>query len=78
MERKVSLKISGMHCSGCKNLITLSLEDEGMTRVSVDETTGHAEFHTTLEESELVKRLATMFAELTDYRYADLQITTTV
>jgi copper chaperone CopZ len=34
------MNVEGMHCQGCKNLITMSLEDEGLKVISLDFETG--------------------------------------
>ena len=72
MENNLSIAISGMHCTGCKNLITMSLEDEGMKYVQVDEKAGRATFVSDKDDDALRTTLDRVFNELKDYRYSDL------
>ena len=66
------IKIQGMHCSGCKNLITMSLEEEGLVNVSVDNDSHEASFSTEKEEAEAKEILDKVFSELKDYKYLEL------
>jgi copper chaperone CopZ len=68
-----TIQIKGMHCTGCKNLITMSLEDEGMTEVFVDWQGGFAEFNTKLPEKDLIVKLNAFFNDLKEYSYSDLK-----
>ncbi|MBI4090492.1 MAG: heavy-metal-associated domain-containing protein [Candidatus Komeilibacteria bacterium] len=74
MEQTISISISGMHCSGCKNLITMSLEDEGMKNVQVDEKAGRATFISDKENDALRALLDRVFSELKDYHYSELTV----
>ncbi|MEK7584161.1 MAG: heavy-metal-associated domain-containing protein [Patescibacteria group bacterium] len=74
MEKNISIGISGMHCTGCKNLITMSLEDEGMTNVHVDEKAGRATFVSDKDDAALRVTLDRVFSELKEYRYSDLTV----
>ena len=76
MEKNYLLTIRGMHCSGCKNLITMSLEDEGMASVQVDEKAGNAMFSTAQGLDAVREIVDRIFKDLTDYTYTDLTITT--
>ncbi len=73
MEKKFSITIKGMHCSGCKNLITLSLEEAALTNIVVDERDSTAQFVSGHEMADLPEILDTVFAELPDYSYTNLQ-----
>ena len=61
-----------MHCTGCKNLITMSLEDEGMTNVHVDEKAGRATFTSDRDATALSVTLDRIFSELKEYSYSVL------
>lgn len=74
MKKIISITISGMHCSGCKNLIAMSLEDEGMKDVQVDEKAGRATFSSDKDDAALRATLDRMFSELKEYRYSDLTV----
>jgi copper chaperone CopZ len=56
---KQKLTIHGMHCAGCKMLITETLEDAGATNVQVTvdmkKNQGTAEFDSTKSKAELKK-----------------------
>ncbi len=71
---KYQIDISGMHCSGCKNLITMSLEDIGLEEVAVDSEKNVATFVTAKNTEEVEKDLQEVFKELTDYKYSNLNI----
>lgn len=71
---KYQINISGMHCSGCKNLITMSLEDIGLEEVAVDSEKNVATFVTAKNTEEVEKDLQEVFKELTDYKYSNLNI----
>jgi copper chaperone CopZ len=66
------LKIQGMHCSGCRNLITMSLEDEGLVDVNVDLELNEASFQTAKSETEVKEIVDKVFSELKDYKYLEL------
>ena len=74
MEKNISIAISGMHCSSCKNLITMSLEDEGMKNAQVDEKTGRATFTSDKDIVVIRTTLDTIFKELADYHYSALTV----
>lgn len=71
---KYQINISGMHCSGCKNLITMSLEDIGLEEVAVDSEENVATFVTAKNTEEVEKDLQEVFKELTDYKYSNLNL----
>lgn len=72
MENNITISISGMHCTGCKNLITMSLEDEGMKNVQVDEKAGRATFSSGKDDAALHATLDRVFSELKEYRCSEL------
>lgn len=71
---KYQINISGMHCSGCKNLITMSLEDIGLEEVVVDPEKNIATFVTSKKAEEVEKDLQEVFKDLTDYKYSNLNL----
>ncbi len=71
---KYQIDISGMHCSGCKNLITMSLEDIGLEEVVVDSEKNVAIFVTSKNTEEVEKDLQEVFKDLIDYKYSNLDI----
>lgn len=71
---KYQINISGMHCSGCKNLITMSLEDIGLEEVVVDSEKNVAIFVTSKNTEEVEKDLQEVFKDLIDYKYSNLDI----
>lgn len=68
-----TIKIKGMHCSGCKSLIQMSLEDENLQNVSVNPENGIASFSTELSAEDTASVLSKVFADLTDYTYSNLE-----
>lgn len=73
MEYKIEIK--GMHCSGCSNLIKMTLEDEGLANVNIDVSTGSATFESSLSEKSKVKEiLDKVFTGLSGYTYGNIQI----
>jgi copper chaperone CopZ len=73
MEYKIEIK--GMHCSGCSNLIKMTLEDGGLANVKVDVSTGSATFESDLNEKSKVKEiLDKVFTDLTGYTYGNIKI----
>ena len=72
---KYQIEITGMHCTGCSNLIKMTLEDEGLTNANVDIKTNSATFESSLNETSKVKEiLDKVFADLSGYSYANIQI----
>lgn len=69
---KYKIDISGMHCSGCKNLITMSLDDAGLENVVVDSEKNTAEFSSTKSNQEVLVILSEVFAELKEYKFSNL------
>ena len=71
---KYQIDISGMHCSGCKNLITMSLEDIGFEDVLVDSEKNTAQFISLKNIEDIEKDLQEVFKELTDYKYSNINL----
>ena len=71
--KKYSIQINGMHCSGCKNLISITLEDLGYSNVSVSLENNFATFQSDKDLKELKLQLDKAFAEdLKEYSYSNL------
>jgi predicted double-glycine peptidase len=51
----------------------MSLEDEGMTNVFVDEKGGFAVFDSEFEQEMLIEKLNTIFKDLKEYSYSNLK-----
>jgi len=72
---KYKIEIKGMHCTGCSNLIKMTLEDEGLANANVDVNTSSATFESSLNEiSEVKEVLDKVFTDLHGYSYANIQI----
>jgi len=71
---KYQIDISGMHCSGCKNLITISLEDIGFKDVVVDSEKNTAQFISSKKIEDVEQDLQEVFKELTDYKYSNINL----
>ena len=72
---KYQIEITGMHCKGCSNLIKMTLEDEGLANANVDIKTNSATFESSLNETSKVGvSLDKVFADLSGYSYANIQI----
>lgn len=56
-----------MHCSGCKNLISMMLEEIGYQNILVDEHTGIATFTTTDEKDQIEATIKTALLEFDQY-----------
>lgn len=71
---KYQIKITGMHCTGCSNLIKMTLEDEELANVNVDVNTNSATFESSLNETSKVKAiLDKVFGDLPGYSYTNIQ-----
>jgi copper chaperone CopZ len=66
------MNVEGMHCQGCKNLITMSLEDEGLKVISLDFETGVTIFESEIEQMALKKVLENVFSQFESYSYSNL------
>ena len=72
---KYKIEIKGMHCTGCSNLIKMTLEDKGLANANVDVNTSSATFESSLNETSKVKViLDKVFADLPGYSYTNIQI----
>ena len=72
---KYQIEITGMHCTGCSNLIKMTLEDEGLANINVDIKTSRAIFESSLNETSKVKEaLDKVFTDLPGYSFANIQI----
>jgi copper chaperone CopZ len=70
---KYRIKINGMHCQGCSNLIKMTLEDEGLKEVHVDIATGTGSFETPVkDQTQVTAELNEAFAGLSGYTYENL------
>jgi copper chaperone CopZ len=70
---KYRIKINGMHCRGCSNLIKMTLEDEGLKEVQVDIATGTGSFETPAKDPKQAEaKLNEAFAALSGYTYENL------
>ena len=56
-----------MHCNGCKNLITMSLEDVGFTDIKINVQEGLCEFVSEFDAAETHHKANQAFSELPDY-----------
>ena len=71
---KYQIAITGMRCTGCSNLIKMTLEDEDLANVNVDVNTNYATFESTLNEISKVKTLLDkVFDDLPGYSYENIQ-----
>lgn len=72
---KYFFNISGMHCSGCKNLITFCLQDLGFVNVSVNAESNSVTFNTDKEIGNIRTELDNLFkSDLSDYNYSNLSL----
>lgn len=70
---KYTINIQGMHCSGCKNLIKISLEDLNYTNVKVDLENNSGEFSSEKNLQIVENELTDIFKkDLHDYSYSNL------
>jgi copper chaperone CopZ len=69
------IDIKGMHCSGCSNLIKMTLEDEGLTDVDVDIKTNTAVFKSSIDKlAEADSLVGKIFKDLPGYSYENIRI----
>ena len=71
---KYKIELTGIHCSGCINLIKLSLEEANLENVEVDSQTNIAVFKSSKEAEELKALLNDVFSDLNNYQYFNLQV----
>ena len=71
---KYQIEITGMHCTGCSNLIKMTLEEEELANANVDVNTSSATFESSLNEASKVKAiLDKVFGDLPGYSYTNIQ-----
>ena len=69
---KYKFKIEGMHCSGCKNLIQMTLEEQGLTNVQINLDLSEGSFDSEESKINLESLLNNSFKELKKYSYSQL------
>jgi copper chaperone CopZ len=69
---KYQIQVKGMHCHGCKNLITMSLEELGYKEVSLNYENGQATFAATEPIEKIENDLDKMFSQFESYSYTNL------
>lgn len=68
------ITIEGMHCSGCENLIKMSLEEIGFSNITISLKDNLATFDS-LENLEAVKNiLDSTFSNFDKYKYLNLVV----
>ena len=70
---KYQTDITGMHCTGCQNLIKVSLEDESLSDVKVSLDDHKAKFSSDISQLEIEQILIKVFSELKEYQYQNLR-----
>ena len=68
------IDISGMHCSGCSNLIKMSLEDIGFDSVQVALKDGYSIFSSEQDSETLKQNLNKVFANFDEYKFSNLSL----
>lgn len=63
-----------MHCTGCLNLIKMTLEDEGFASVVISLDQHIAEFEANEEKSIVESKLSKAFEPFNQYKYSNLEI----
>lgn len=71
---KYKIDIEGMHCSGCENLIKMSLEEASFSDVEVSMKTKSATFDSLQEQSIVREILDGIFSVFEDYKYINLYL----
>lgn len=67
--------ISGMHCSGCKNLITFCLQDLEFINVSINAESNSVTFNSNKKIEDIRTELDNLFkSDLSDYNYSNLSL----
>ncbi|PJA13869.1 hypothetical protein COX64_02670 [Candidatus Dojkabacteria bacterium CG_4_10_14_0_2_um_filter_Dojkabacteria_WS6_41_15] len=70
---KYQMKVTGMHCQGCSNLIKMSLEDANIITVLIDVKTGTAQFESDQDKPHVEKILSDVFTDLGTYRFSNVE-----
>lgn len=72
--KKYLIKINGIHCSGCVNLIAMLLDEKNFRNVFVDIQNNTGTFETDKPEEEIKKLLDEVFEEAGEkYTYTELE-----
>lgn len=66
------IDIEGMHCSGCENLIKMSLEEANFDDIEVSMKNKVSTFSSQQELSAVKKYLDNIFSAFNEYRYSNL------
>lgn len=66
--------IEGMHCSGCENLIKMSLEEANFENIVVSMKNGLATFSSHQDLLEVKDSLDNIFSTFDTYKYSNLEI----
>lgn len=71
-QKKYSIEISGMHCTGCEMLIKMSLEEAGFREVAVSNQNKCATFSSHQNLKEVNELVESIFSVFEDYKYKNL------
>jgi copper chaperone CopZ len=66
------INIEGMHCSGCENLIKMSLEEVNFGDIEVSMKSKSAKFSSHQELPTVKESLDNIFSAFDDYKYSNL------
>lgn len=66
------VQVNGMHCQGCKNLITMSLQELGFMNVTLDLASGTGKFSSDKKIMDVEELLRDMFSQFESYTYTNL------
>lgn len=66
------IAIEGMHCSGCENLIKMSLEEANLVDVVVSMKDNSAVFKSQQDLNTVQELLNTIFSAFDKYKYSNL------
>lgn len=66
------INIEGMHCSGCENLIKMSLEEVNFGDVKVSMKDKSATFNSEQDLAAVKESLDTIFSAFEKYKYSNL------
>ena len=69
---RYSVHITGMHCNGCKTLLTMLFEESGLSNVEINESAGIASFESSHDDQGLTTVLNDIFVGLPAYHYDSL------
>lgn len=71
---KYKIIIQGMHCNGCKSLLTMLLEERGFTDVLIDIDENSGRFVSNEDETKIKELLDAAFKESENYSYKELSV----